>query len=287
MDLNIVSDLKMVNGFIENFKNASAEFIARLPWVVIAIVVMYLVTKVIILLIYKIVKNRFVNIESKRIDTIQVVLANITRYIMTFIGFIVVLVVLGVSPTALLAGAGAGAVVFGLLFKEVITDFVFGFFIVAERYFDVGDYIATSTYEGHVEQIGLRSSMLKTPSGELITLPNSKIVDVRNYSKEQYHLFYKFGVTYDTSIEEVEKKIKDEIIPFFEQNELVNKIDLLGVSELSSSGMFFRLELEVDAEERFEITRQLNRKVKLTLDQAGIQMAFNRLYIPEDQPIKK
>ncbi|WP_284805972.1 mechanosensitive ion channel family protein [Corynebacterium rhinophilum] len=89
---------------------------------------------------------------------------------------------LGAAVPATIVSAAVG---FGA--QSVISDFLSGFFILTEKQFGVGDYVSFAGIpgvEGDVVTLTLRTTKVRTPSGELVTIPNSSAGVVTNYSKE-------------------------------------------------------------------------------------------------------
>ena len=92
---------------------------------------------------------------------------------------------LGVNVTALLAGFGVGGVALALAVQSTLADFLASLWILFDKPFVLGDPIAIDTYTGTVERIGLRTTRLRSPSGEQIIISNSDIVKsrMRNYKR--------------------------------------------------------------------------------------------------------
>lgn len=89
---------------------------------------------------------------------------------------------LGAAVPATIVSAAVG---FGA--QSVISDFLSGFFILTEKQFGVGDYVSFAGIpgvEGDVVTLTLRTTKVRTPTGELVTIPNSSAGVVTNYSKE-------------------------------------------------------------------------------------------------------
>lgn len=94
---------------------------------------------------------------------------------------------LGINVTALLAGFGVGGVALALAIQTTLADVLASFSIVFDKPFVLGDNIALDAYTGTVEHIGLKTTHLRSPSGEQIIIPNSDLVKgrVRNYKRMQ------------------------------------------------------------------------------------------------------
>ncbi|MDV2887601.1 mechanosensitive ion channel, partial [Alkalihalophilus pseudofirmus] len=99
-----------------------------------------------------------------------------------FIALMMVLSVFGIDAKALIAGAGVVGLAVGFGALSLVKDVISGFFIIFEDQFSVGDHIRVGEFEGNVETIGLRTTKLKSWTGELHILPNGNITEVTNFS---------------------------------------------------------------------------------------------------------
>lgn len=87
-----------------------------------------------------------------------------------------VLTVHGVDVSGLVAGLGLGGLAFALAAKDTVENIFGSVAILLDQPFRVGDNISVSGVTGVVEQIGLRSTRLRTPENSLVSLPNSKVI---------------------------------------------------------------------------------------------------------------
>jgi small conductance mechanosensitive channel len=115
-----------------------------------------------------------------------------------------------------LAGiAAAGALAVGLAMQNVISNFVAGIFIYADKPFRIGDWIEWDggDYSGIVEDISLRVTKVRTFDNELLTVPNSALTDnvVKNpVEGEKLRLKFVFGIGYGDDIQEATDVIVEE-----------------------------------------------------------------------------
>jgi len=103
---------------------------------------------------------------------------------------------------ALVAGLGIGGLAFALAAKDMLANLFGSVTIFADRPFQMGDRIRVKGYDGTVEEVGFRSTRVRTLEGHLVTLPNSVIADepVENVSRRPYiRRVLNVTVTYDTS----------------------------------------------------------------------------------------
>ena len=88
--------------------------------------------------------------------------------------------------------------------KDVIT----GLFILLEDQFSVGDYVKIGQFEGVVLEIGLRTTKVKSWTGEIHTLPNGSIIQVTNYSVSNSVAFVDVSISYEADMRKQSKLLK-------------------------------------------------------------------------------
>jgi len=120
---------------------------------------------------------------------------------------------LGVQIKPLLAGLGIGGIAVALAVQTVLSDVLASVSIALDKPFGVGDSLTIDTFQGTVEHIGVKSTRLRSLSGEQIILANADIIKarVRNFGRMgDRRALFQFGVNYDTPTD-VLAKIPGEI----------------------------------------------------------------------------
>jgi small-conductance mechanosensitive channel len=113
----------------------------------------------------------------------------------------------GFNITALLAGLGIGGVAVALAAQSILGDLFASLSIVFDRPFVVGDFIVVGEHLGTVEYIGLKTTRLRSLSGEQIVFANSDLLKSRihNYKRmNERRVRFQFGVVYQTPPEKLE-----------------------------------------------------------------------------------
>ncbi len=106
----------------------------------------------------------------------------------------------GYNIGALLAGLGIGGLAFAMAAKDTVANLFGGFTIFVDKPFVVGDRIVTNGFDGVVEDIGLRSSRIRTLNSRIVTMANADIANgaVENISSEPHRkVSISLGLTYD------------------------------------------------------------------------------------------
>lgn len=114
----------------------------------------------------------------------------------------------GVQITTLLASLGVGGVAVALALQNILGDLFASLAIALDKPFVIGDFIIVGDYMGTIERIGLKTTRIRSLSGEQIVFSNSDLLNsrVRNF-KVMYErrVVFEFGILYETPLEKVER----------------------------------------------------------------------------------
>lgn len=151
--------------------------------------------------------NRLFSITGMTVpDRLLPFLRTTLKIFLGLMGFVIVVQEWGYDISGLIAGIGIGGLALSLAAQDTAKN-LFGFgAIIADRPFDVGDYIVTPDVEGIVEEVGVRSTRVRRLDQALVTVPNSKLSDnaVLNWSKlKKRRVDYYLGVTYDATSDDI------------------------------------------------------------------------------------
>jgi MscS family membrane protein len=114
---------------------------------------------------------------------------------------------LDVDISSLLAGLGLGGLAFALAAQDTVKNLFGSVTVLLDKPFQVGDYVNFGGVEGTVEEVGLRSTRLRTPADSLVTVPNSNLIssNVENLGARRWRRWLtRLGVEYSTPPETIE-----------------------------------------------------------------------------------
>lgn len=179
-------------------------------------------------------------------STVGKALSPIIRVLFWTIGITIILDNMGVQISSLLTGLGIVGVAVGLASQTILGDFFGYLVIIMDRPFTIGDYVSAGDLAGTVESIGLKTTRLRTISGEVVVCPNG---DITKQRIANFRLMYRrtrtltFGVAYETPPDKV-RAIPDMV------REIAVGIDNLSINrvffvELGDSALNFEVVLSV------------------------------------------
>jgi MscS family membrane protein len=114
---------------------------------------------------------------------------------------------LNINVSSLLAGLGIGGVALALAAKDTVANFFGSIMIFVDRPFQIGDWVVVSGVEGIVEEVGFRSTRIRTFYNSQVTVPNAKFTEtnIDNYGRRMYRrTTLTLNLTYDTTPEQMQ-----------------------------------------------------------------------------------
>lgn len=229
--------------------------------------------------IVKIVIDLLIRRFSKK-STVWIIIRSIFKYGSVIVGVFLVLSAWGVQTPTLLAGAGILGLALSFGAQSLIEDVIAGLFIIFEKQFQVGDIIQAHSFRGKVTEIGVRTTTLVDVNGDVLIINNSDLRQTINTSANLSPAICDISIAYDEDLERVEKVILNNI------EELKSKIpDIVegpfyrGVQSLSDSSVVIRMYARTDELKKYQVTRDLNKEMKLLFDRNGIQIPFNQIVV--------
>lgn len=216
--------------------------------------------------------------SERRENTLLKLLENVVSYVVYFVAILNILAILTFNIKGLIAGAGVLGLAVGFGAQNLVRDIISGFFIIFEDQFSVGDFVRIGSFEGTVEEIGLRTTKIKQWTGELHILPNGAITEVTNFSIHNSIAVVDVSIAYEENIEEAEKVIEELLATLQDKyEEIVEPPLLLGVQNLAASDVILRITAETTPMNHWYIARMIRKEVKMCLDANGIEIPFPRL----------
>ena len=141
-------------------------------------------------------------------DILVPLLQKTSKFLVIAVGFILIGQSLGLDMKGILAGLGIGGLAFAFAAKDALANFFGSLMVLFDRPFHMGDWIKVDGgIEGQVEEVGLRSTKIRTFYNSLIIIPNGNLSNavIDNYNQRKFRrMKTTLGVQYDTPPEKIE-----------------------------------------------------------------------------------
>lgn len=263
--------------------NGNLNIFGKIGKIIIIIVAIRLVSYLTHRFIDKFLKNRielnfFTN--NKRANTIGGIIKNIIKYTFYFIGAVMILDVFNINTTSILATAGIGGLAIGFGAQSLVKDIITGFFILLEDQYAVGDFININSFEGTVEEMGLRVTKLRDFSGDLHIIPNGMVQVVTNKSRGDMRALVKLSIAYEEDIDkaiEVLTRACEEIKN--SNSDIIDGPNIIGVSDMDNVGVTITIVARAKPMSQWSVERVIRKKALEALKNENIKIPYPKLVI--------
>jgi small conductance mechanosensitive channel len=190
---------------------------------------------------------------------------------------------LDVDITPVLTGAGIVGLAIGFGAQTLVRDVISGFFLIIEDQVRVGDVAVVNTVGGLVEEINLRTIVLRDVEGAVHVIPNGEIKTLSNRTKDYSFYVVSLGVDYDENTDRVVDAVKaaaSELSadPVHGPN-ILEPIEVMGVDDFRESSVTMKFRIKTVPLKQWEVGRELRRRIKQVFDAQGIRLPFPQLEV--------
>jgi MscS family membrane protein len=175
--------------------------------VVVAVIAFTVMSYRFVEVVADILGRRAAATESGFDDLLVPLLRTSLKVFIIAVGLVMIAQNLGTDVTGLIAGLGLGGLAFALAAKDTVGNLFGSITVLLDRPFQVGDWVKVGDVEGTVEEMGFRSTRIRTFYNSLITLPNSNLIAaaVDNLGARTFRRWStRLGIAYDTPPELVD-----------------------------------------------------------------------------------
>jgi len=205
----------------------------------------------------------------------------IAKVIVAAIGLGAMLQVWGINVTALVASLGLGGLAFALAAKDTAANLFGSFALLADKSIRIGEWIKVGGVEGTVEDIGMRTTKIRSFEKSLITVPNQIVSNspIENFSRRGVRrIKMHIGLTYSTSAEQLDNIVK-EIRSMLHNHEKISQKETLLVNFESfgdsSLNIFIYAFTNTSNWERYlNIREEIHMKIIKIVEENGSSFAF-------------
>ena len=211
---------------------------------------------------------------------IQHFITKALRMFLIALGIMAILQEWGINVSAFVASLGLGGLAFALAAKDTVANHFGSLVIFTDRPFKVGDWIETPSSEGMIEEIGIRSTKIRTFAQALVSMPNATLANapITNWSRMgKRRVKTRLGLTYNTTVEQMQA-ILEEIKTMLKKHPDVHQETILvSFDEFDNSALSIFLYFFTKTTvwlEYLHVREDVNFKIMQIVAHNGAQFAF-------------
>ena len=230
--------------------------------------------------------------RQKRAQTISSVLQKFATVVIVVVTILMLLGELNVNTTPILASLGVIGVALGFGAQQLVGDLIAGFFHIFENQIRVGDVAVINGTGGLVQDIRLRTTVLRGLDGAVHVFRNGSINTLSNMTKGFSYSVIDLGVAYKEDTDRVCQVIKEVVAEMQSDDRygssILEPVEILGVDNFADSAVIIKLRIKTLPIEQWDVGREFRRRIKYRFDQERIEIPFPHrtiYFAPDGNPL--
>jgi len=178
----------------------------------------------------------------------------------------------------ILAGAGVVGLAVGFGAQNLVRDVLSGLFLLMENQIRINDVVLINGTGGLVEQINLRTTVLRGLDGTVHIFPNGTIQTLANMTREYSYYVFDMGVAYKEDTDHVVEVMQDVAARLMAEEKykplILEPLEILGVDRFADSAVIIKARIKTLPVQQWTVGREMNRRLKKRFDELGIEIPF-------------
>ncbi len=221
--------------------------------------------------------------RAKRLETAATLTVSAARYAIYFLAAAAAIGQLGLtaSMTSLLTAAGIGGVIVGIGAQSLVKDVVSGFFMLFEDQFSVGDMVTAAGMTGTVTAIALRTTTIRSYTGELTVIPNGSITTLTNYSRTNTLALVDMPVSYGEDAQKALSLMLEEAKAYHDEigETAMAEPEIVGATKAENGVLLLRVSMLVKPLEHWRVQRALTLRIGERFAKEGIRLPYSHVTV--------
>ena len=226
--------------------------------------------------------------RTKRAQTLGRLLQKALSVLVVGIAGLMILRELSVDITPALTGAGIAGLAIGFGAQTIVRDVISGFFLIVEDQCRVGDVAVVNGQGGLVEEVNLRTIVLRDEEGTVHVFPNGEVKTLANKSKDFSYYLITFGVAYDDDPERVIAAMRDaaatlEADPDFKPH-ILAPLEVYGIDAFEEAQLVLKARIKTVPLKQWLVGRELRRRMAKVFADRDIAPPTGRMIVTLENP---
>ena len=218
--------------------------------------------------------------DSKLDDHVVPLVRKALKTFMAILAFILVAQNLGYSVSGLLAGLGIGGLALAMASKDTLANLFGSIMILIDRPFTVGDWITFPGGDGVVEEVGMRSTRIRTFAKTVVSIPNQALANatVENHSvMPKRRIKFTLGVTYESTVDQVSGLVT-RIEEYLKSNSDIDQefmlVKFTTFNDSSLDIFIYCFTVTTDWTKHLSVKQDVNLRIMSLVEEMGMGIAY-------------
>ncbi|MEI2732831.1 MAG: mechanosensitive ion channel domain-containing protein [Dermatophilaceae bacterium] len=212
----------------------------------------------------------------QRTQTMGAVLRSVVTVVVSSIGLLTAMAILGIPLAPLLASAGVGGLALGFGAQSLVRDFISGVFMIVEDQYGVGDVIDTGSVTGTVEDVSLRVTRIRDAGGVVWYVRNGEIVRIGNRSQGWSTAVVRVPLVYGTDVDAAVAVVEGTVKGLASEADWAPRVleppGAAGVESLETGVVMVALTVRCAANADVAVEQEIRRRVTTAFRHLGIEL---------------
>ena len=214
--------------------------------------------------------------RTKRAQTLGRLLQKTLSIVVMSMAGLMVLRELDIDITPVLTGAGIAGLAVGFGAQTLVRDVISGFFLIVEDQVRVGDVVAVNGQGGLVEEVNLRTLVLRDEQVAVHIFPNGEVKTLANMSKDFSYYVITVGVAYDGDVDRAIEAMRDAaaglIVDADFKPYILEPMEVYGVDAFEPGQLVVKARIKTVPLKQWVVGRELRKRIARLFTERGIHM---------------
>jgi len=215
--------------------------------------------------------------RTKRAQTLGRLLQKTLSIVITGMAGLMILRELDIDITPVLTGAGIAGLAIGFGAQTLVRDVISGFFLILEDQVRVGDVAVVNGQGGLIEEVNLRTIVLRDEAGTVHIFPNGEVKTLANMSKDFSYYVLTVGLGYDEEVDRAIEAMRDAAAtllddPVFTPH-ILEPLEVYGIDAFEPGQLVVKARIKTVPQKQWVVGRELRKRIARMFAERGIEMA--------------
>jgi small conductance mechanosensitive channel len=226
--------------------------------------------------------------RTKRAQTFGRFLQRTLSVVVAVMAGLMILRELDIDITPVLTGAGIAGIAIGFGAQTLVRDVISGFFLIFEDQVRVGDVVNVNGQGGLVEEVNLRTLVLRDEQGAVHIFPNGEVKTLANMSKDFSYYVITVGVAYDDAVDRAVEAMTDAAASMMNEPDfkpyILAPLEVFGVDAFEPGQLVIKARIKTVPLKQWLVGRELRKRIARIFSERGIRMPTARMVVDLRRP---